>query len=297
VVILNNLLEVVLPAFFVIAVGIIIGRRFKPDIAPINRIALFTTSPALIFHSLSKTELAFGNVAKLLFVYLLFLLVMISLSYLISYRFNIGSRRGLMATGSFANSGNLNLPIALFAFGQVGLELAVVLYVLTTALMFVLVPLIMTGGSKSFDFKRILALPVLWATLLALLINVLHLQLPTGLDRGIEILSQGAIPLVLLLLGMQIARSGLIRPSAVNIVGAFTKLVLSPIIAFLLGSLFGLRGLNLSILVLIAAMPPAVMNFLLALEFDASPEEVAGTIVLSTIAALLTISVVVSLLV
>ena len=180
--VLNNLLDVVLPAFFVIAVGIVIGRRFKPDIAPINRIALFTTSPALIFYSLSKTELAFGNVDKLLFVYLLFLLVMITLAFLISYKFDLGSRRGLMATSSFANSGNLNLPIALFAFGQLGLELAVVLYVLTTALMFVLVPLIMTGGSKSFDFKRILALPVLWATIIALLINLLHLKLPTGLD-------------------------------------------------------------------------------------------------------------------
>lgn len=295
--VVNSLLNIVLPAFFVIAVGVAIGKKFKPDIAPINRIALFSTTPALIFNSMLKTELAFNSVARLIFVYLLVIATMIALSYLLSFGFSTSDRRGLMSTTAFANTGNLNLPIALFAFGAAGLELAVVLYILTTALLFILAPLIMTGGSKAFDYKKILSLPALWAALIALIINGFNIPLVTGISRGIEILSQGAIPLVLLLLGMQIAQRGIKMPSKLNYLGAFTKLVLSPIVAFIFAKIFGLSGLNLSVLVLLASMPPAVLNFMLALEFDASPEEVAGTIVLSTLSALITISIVVSLLI
>jgi len=296
-IVVNSLLNIVLPAFFVIAIGILLGNKFKPEIAPINRIALFSTTPALVFNSMLKTQLAFNAVAKLIFVYLLLIATMIALSYLLSFRFSPPDRRGLMSTSAFSNSGNLNLPIALFAFGENGLELAVVLYIITTVLLFSLAPLIMTGGSKGFNLNKILSLPTIWAALIALAINALNIPLATGISRGIEILSQGAIPLVLLLLGMQIALRGFKMPSSINYLGAFIKLILAPIAAFILGKIFGLGDLNLAVLVLLASMPPAVLNFMLALEFDASPEEVAGTIVLSTLAALLTISVVVSLLI
>ncbi len=296
-IVVNSLLNIVLPAFFVIAVGVFVGKKFNPEIAPINRIALFSTTPALVFNSMLKTNLAFNSVAKLIFVYLLLIAIMIALSYLLSFKFSLPDRRGLMSTSAFSNTGNLNLPIALFAFGASGLELAVVLYIITTVLLFTLAPLIMTGGSASFDIKKILSLPVLWAAIIALIINASNISLVTGISRGIEILGQGAIPLVLLLLGMQIAQRGLKMPSVVNFFGAFSKLILAPVVAFLLAKIFGLANLELSVLVLLASMPPAVLNFMLALEFDASPEEVAGTIVLSTLSALFTISIVVSLLI
>lgn len=295
---LSSLVNVVLPAFLVMGVGSLLSYFFKPDVTALNRVALYAAVPALVFNSLSNTALSLQNVGHLSLAYLLFLILMLFLSWLFSWRFKAASRRGFMATSTYANSANLLLPVALFAFGDAGLERALVIYVITNITMFTTAPIVLTGGfKKGLSLKKLLALPVIWASLLGIIFNLLNWNVPLGLSRGIEILSQAAIPTVLLVLGIHIQRSGLALPKTVNWFGASFKLIAGPVIAFALGSILNLQGLDLAVLTLVGAMPPAINNFMLALEFGADAESVAKTVILSTVMALFTISIIITFLI
>ena len=144
--------------------------------------------------------------------------------------------------------------------------------------------------------RKILRLPVIWAAVLGVIANVFNWSFPTGLTRGIDILGQAAIPVVLLVLGMQMQQSGWRAPGRVNYLASSTKLILAPLLSYGIARLIGATGLDMTVLVLLAAMPPAVNNFMLALEFKANAEEVARTVVLATLASLVTVSVVVTVL-
>ncbi len=296
----ETLLNVVVPAFVVIGVGVLLGRFLKLDLVPLNRVALYAAVPALVFTSLATTELGAGSVGRLVVGQLVFLALMLGLSYLASRPFEARTGRGFMATSLYGNSANLMLPVTLFALGEGGLERALVLFVVSSIALFGTGPLVLAGGGGAngagVRLTSVLRLPVLWAALVGVLFNLLGLSFPQGLARGIGILSDAAIPLVLLVLGMQIHRSGVSVPTRVNWAGAGFKLVVGPVLGYLAARIVGATGLDLAVLTLLGAMPPAVNTFMLALEFGGNAEEVARTVVLATLLALFSLSVVVTLL-
>ena len=295
---LANMLEVVVPAFVVIGVGLLLGRFLKPDLPSINRVALYGAVPALVFDALAGTELSAGSALRLVIGQIVFLLVMAALSWGVSSPFAPRTRRGLMATSMYGNSANLMLPVTLFAFGEAGLERALVLFVVSSIALFGTGPLVLAGGERrGVPLGGVVKLPVLWAALLGLGANLLEVSFPLGLARGIEILAGAAIPLVLLVLGIQIYRSGVPLPTPVNWLGAGFKLLVGPLVGYGVARLVGATGLDMAVLTLLGAMPPAVNTFMLALEFGGDAEEVARTVVLATLGSLLTLSVVVSVLV
>lgn len=294
---LATLVSVVLPAFLVMGVGALTGYALELDLTPLNRLALYTTTPALVFSSLSSTTLEAGNVGRLLAAFFLLLFVMLLVSSVASRHLSSGSRRGVIASSLFVNSANLMLPVTLFALGEAGLERALVLYVVTTVLLYLVCPLIFSQGAPWGGLLRsVLTLPVVWAALLASLFNVLGWSLPLGVMRGVELLAAAAVPLVLLVLGVQIQRAGLSVPSGVNWLASGIKLVVGPLAAFVAAYVVGLKGVDLAVVTLFGSMPPAVMVFMLALEFSDNAEEVARTVVVSTLGALVSVSVVVTLL-
>ena len=295
--VLATLFSVVLPAFFVMAVGALIGYTLQLEIAPLNRLALYTTTPALVYSSLSSTTLGAGNVGRLLGAFFLMLAVMLLVSGVATRHLSHSSRRGVIASSLFVNSANLMLPVTLFAFGEAGVERALVLYVVTTVLLYIVCPVVFSEGAPTGKlFRSVTTLPVVWAALSAALVNAAGWSLPLGVTRGVDLLAGAAIPLVLLVLGMQIQRAGLPLPNGVNWLATGLKLVVGPTAAFAAGTVVGLTGLDLAVVTLFGSMPPAVMVFMLALEFSDNADEVARTVVVSTLGALVSVSVVVTLL-
>jgi malate permease and related proteins len=293
------LLEVVLPAFLLIAVGFGLGRAFHLDVASLNRLALYAAVPALVFSSLATIDIAFADAKRLLAGNALYLVAMAALASLVASRLPRPVRGGLIATSLFGNAANIMLPVTLFAFGPEGLQRALILHVFTAVMLYSLGPLVLGGAERTTRRRFLLAvlrLPVLWASLLGVLVNVGGMPVPVSLGRGLELLGAAAIPVVLLNLGLQIERTGVRAPSLVNVVGAALKLTVGPFIGFGTGWLVGARGLDLAVLTLLGAMPPAVNTFLLALEFGADAEEVARTVILSKFVAVGTLTVVLSVL-
>ena len=283
------LLEVVLPAFIVVASGLLLSRAFTIDLASLNRVALYATVPALVFSSLSNSDVSFGNVGVLLGANALFLVGMGVIAWLVALPFERATMRGLVATSMFGNAANIMLPVTLFAFGDEGLQRALVLYVFSAVALFTLGPLVLgsrNGASRRRFLASVLRLPVLWAALLGVAVNLFDWSVPLSLERGVSLLGSAAIPIVLITLGLQIQRTGLRAPSQANLLGAGLKLLIGPLVGFSAGWLLGARDLDLAVLTLLAAMPPAVNTFMLALEFGADGEEVARTVILSTFLAI-----------
>lgn len=291
------LLNVVVPAFVVIAAGMVLGRTLQLELTSLNRAALYGAVPALVFTTLATTELGTSSVSVLVGGQLLFLLTMTLLAHLVSGRLTGPARRGFIATSLFGNSANMMLPVTLFAFGEAGLERALVLFVLSSVILYTFGPLVLGGSSwRELPLAGVLRLPVIWAALAGIGLNLLGVTLPAGVMRGLGLLGDAAIPLVLLVLGVQMQRTGLMRPTPVNWAGTGFKLVVGPLVGYAVAWTLGARGLDLAVLTLLAAMPPAVNTFMLALEFGGDAEEIARTVMLATFSALFTVSVVVWLL-
>ncbi len=290
------LLDVVVPVFLVIAAGAAIGLRFGLEVAPINRIALYAAVPALAYRTLAELELAGATVTRLLVGYGGYLLVAAALAAWVGRRWTPVRRRALVGTSVLPNAANLNLPVALFAFGAAGLERALVLYVATSLLMFTLGPsLVGRPTTLGRALRTVLGFPVLWAAVLGLIVNGTGATAPTALERAVGLLADAAIPLVLLTLGVQLVRARRWRPSAAAWTAVGLKLGAGPLLAAAVGLLVGLQGLDLMVLVLIGAMPTAVNAAMLAVEFDGDAALVGDAVVAGTALALATLPVVLTL--
>jgi malate permease and related proteins len=287
------LVDVVLPVFAVVAVGSLIGRRFGLEVAPINRVALYGAVPALAFRTLAGIEMAWQPALHLVAAYLVFLVVLGGSAALAALRWSDVARRTLVGTSIFGNAANLNLPVALFAFGEAGLERALVLYVVTALAVFGVGPVLLgRAASAAAGVRTALGFPVLWASLAGLAVNAAGLALPVGATRAIDLLADAAVPVVLLSLGVHMARTRRWRPGARAWVGIGLKLGLGPLVAAGVGWAIGLRGLDLAVLTTLGAMPTAINAAMLAVEFGGEADLVSDAVVTGTALALLTLPVV-----
>lgn len=290
------LLEVVLPVFAVVAVGGWVGRRFGLQVGPINRLAIYAAVPALAFRTMAGIEMAWAPALHLVGGYLVFLVVMAALAGLIGRRWRPSRRRTLIGTSVFGNAANLNLPVALFAFGPAGLDRALVLYVVTALALFGFGPWLLGRATGLRTAARTaLGFPVLWASILGLVINANGVTLPVGVARAVDLLADAAVPVVLLSLGVHMARSVHWRPSGRAWAAVAIKLLLGPLVAAAVGVAVGLGGLDLAVLILLGAMPTAINAAMLAVEFGGEAEQVGEAVVTGTAMALLTLPIVLAL--
>jgi malate permease and related proteins len=293
----SALLEVVLPVIVVTLAGVLLGRFIKPDQAGISKITLFTLSPALALDNLTHTEVKFGTALMIILGYAMFEGLMGVVTWFSSRDVSDKTRRSMVAGVITGNNGNFGLPISLFAFGKAGFELSLIVFTVSVFFTFVVTAAVLSGASHwRSSVRAVFRLPLVWCALLGVGLNALRVALPTGIDRGIHLLAQAAIPMLLISLGLQIGSQGLPVLSGPVVRSSGLRLFLGPIVAFSVGTLVGLSGLERGVLVLSSAMPTAINAFLLAGELGADAKTVAGTVVVTTFGSIATIAVVVSLL-
>lgn len=291
------LLTVVVPVFALVAVGAVLARRFAIDVAPVTQVAIYGAVPALVFQTLASMTLAPDAIGRLLGGYALTLLALGALGAILGRSFPATTQRAFVGTLLFGNAANMMLPISLFAFGEAGLERALVLYVATALSMFALGPVLVgeaVGVRRSL--RTIATFPVLWAAIAGVAASAADLTLPLGAERAVGLLADAAVPLVLLTLGIQVSRAQAVRPRGLNVLAVALKLVLAPALALAAGSLVGLRGLDLAVLALLGGMPTAINLAMLAVTFRGDVDQVARTVVLGTLASLVTLPILLTLL-
>ena len=179
----------------------------------------------------------------------------------------------------FGNTGNLGLPLCLFAFGDEGLGLAVAVYLVYSVSQFVFGPLVQ---GREPAWRTLATTPMIYAALGGVLLLATGTPLPKALANTVSLLAGVAIPLMLLALGHSLASFRITRPGK-SVAIATMRLALGFVVGVGVAELWGLEGTMRGVIIIEGAMPLAVFNFLLAARYDRHPEDIAGAILISTL--------------
>jgi predicted permease len=276
----------ILPVFLVAGVGFLLARFARIDVRPLSRVSLHGLAPVLMFHLLITSQISgnlFGRVAVLC------LIVTGSMGVLgwlagAALRLDRQTRIGLLLVVMFSNGGNYGLPVALFAFGRDALAYATVYFVTGGVLTYTIGVSLAASGRT--PVRKALAgvsrIPAVYGVIAAGLLLASGRTLPGPAMKAVELLSDAALPMMMLVLGMQLERAALPRrPSAVA-AAALLSLAVSPLLALGAAHVLGLAGAALQAAVVQAAMPTAVVTTIIALEYDAEPAFVTSVVVATT---------------
>ncbi|MEO0867315.1 MAG: AEC family transporter, partial [Cyanobacteria bacterium J06642_11] len=227
------LISAILPIALVALVGVRVGRTFQVERQTLARISIYALVPGLVLHSLANTTLNLGDAISILIAFLLNTALLYLIAFILGQllKFSSDEKKSLIATTIFANVGNMGLPFILFSLGEAGLERAIV-YLIGSSIMTVSVfPIVLKGEGVFNGLRYTVCLPVFWAAIAGILLQSTDTTLPIPLERGVTLLSDGAIPVALLMLGIQLAET----PFAFGryeLMGAGLRLIISPLLAF-----------------------------------------------------------------
>ena len=277
----------ILPIFLVAAVGYILAKRVDASVKTLASVSFNALSPCLVFDQLVTSHItggAFGRMAMFCVLLTIAMGVVARLAA-IPLRLNRQTRSSFLLVVMFSNSGNYALPVVLFAFGRDALAYASVYFVASAVVLYTLGVFVAASGHGSVRqaLARIVRVPALYAVAAAALILTTHTSVPVAIMRPIALLSDAAIPMMLLILGMQLERAVMPdRPGAVSLAVGLSLLV-APIVGVALTMVLGLTGVARQVAILSASMPAAVITTVLALEFDLDPSFATSAVFLSTI--------------
>ena len=294
---MTTLLPAVLPVGLIILIGFVVGRTLSLERSTLSQLALYILSPALVVDSLYRTQLSLASSSKLLFGFALTSATIYVMVWLCSKLFNLSTplSRGITAIIMFPNNGNMGLPVVTFALGTAGLDRAIVYMIGSSFLMFCFGPAISKGQGILQGFKLTFRLPLIWAILLGVSMRLFSIDLPWELDKGIQQVGAAAIPIALIVLGIQLSETSF-KPRIKEILVALCRLIVAPTIAYCIGNLLHLEALDLQVLVLQSAMPTAVNSFIIVSEFGGDKDLVARAIVSSTLMSFIILPIVLLLL-
>jgi predicted permease len=288
----NNLLPVLLCA----ATGFVLGRTLRPDIKTASRIAFYIFSPCLVFVSLERVDISGSEFGKLAFLTVAVSILTGASAYLIGYLLKVERRllASLVVASMFVNSGNYGLAAAKFAFGEAALARALVCFVFGTVIVYTLGIMIASMGKLSAPkaLLQMMLVPAFYGLLAAAIVQQTNWQVPLFLDRSVSILGDASIPLMLVILGLQMAESRIWPRNRIFLisVAVVLQLIMAPLIALPIAHWIGLTGLGRQAAVLQASMPAAVVTTILAVEYDLDNTLVSGTVVLTTLLSPLTLT-------
>jgi predicted permease len=276
----------IVPVFAVVAVGYVMAARMAPDARTLADLALWVTSPALVFSLLSGTTLSAERFGVLTAGILFVMALTAVLAAVYRRAFALG--RGFVLPVVFLNSGNMGLACARLAYGSEGLEAASVPFVVTALATSLFGVWIAKGENGLGEAMR---LPLVYGAIGGLLLAVTGIELPRLVMEPIEMLGAMAIPLMLLNLGLQLRLLDVsdlhhsVAAVALRMLGGFAA-------AWLFIGAFGVTGVDRAVLLLMSVMPAAVINVVIAQRYDTDPALVASSIMLGTLVSLVSIPLV-----
>jgi predicted permease len=301
---LSTLLEIfihdIVPILIVIGLGYVFARLTRPELRTLSRLTFYIFSPCLVFVSLVESNIAGGEIAQIAASVVAITLTMGVLAFMAARALRLTPRQtsGFVLAVMFVNAGNYGLGVNRLAFGPEVESRAVIYFVTSSVLVYtggVLIAKGFAGGWRG-AIKQLVRLPHIYALGLALLIRAQSWTVPQPLLEGLRIPAQAAIPLMLVLLGAQLANATVGQYWRPAVVGSTLSLIVAPLVAFGVVQVLNLGMLTRQAVVLEASMPAAVVSTLIATEFDAEPQLVTSTVVLSTLASPFTLSLIISLL-
>lgn len=291
---MNAILSAVLPVALIISIGYFAGRTLNLEELTLSQLSVYILAPALVADSLYRTTVSGQSIGKILIAYALISLILYIVVFLITklFKISINERQSWLAIVLCPNNGNMGLPVVTFALGDQGLERAIIYMIGSSILLFGILPAMLKGEGIKEAIRLTWKLPLIWAMLLGIVLNLFQIELPFNLGKSLEWLGIAAIPIALIILGMQLASSKF-QLGWQEIGGAMAKLAIAPLVAVGVGKTINLETIDLQVLILQTGMPTAVNSLIMVKEFGGNPLLVARTIILSTIMSFISLPIII----
>lgn len=293
------LVNIIAPVMVVAAFGLLLARKFSLDSRTLSRLSLYLFSPTLTFTSIYKSQIGIEFFSIIAFVLIVFAVMgVLSIILVKAMRFDRVTSSAFVLSTLFVNAGNYGLPIDLFAFGQEGLNRAVIYFVVTSILAQTVAIFIAARGNTAnrTALLQVFKMPLIYAATFALIFNVNHWQLPETIMKSADLVSGGTVPLVLVILGVELSRATLSQDRFAVGLATFARLVVAPILAFIVAAMMGLQGVTRSVCILEASTPTAVLMTIIAGEFKTRPEFVTSVVLLSTLLSIVSMTILIGIL-
>ena len=291
----NTFYTVLSPIVLVALLGFILDRRFRFDTKSISRLVIYLASPALVFSSVSQSTLQAQELWQLLAFTVLVMTSIAAISWGVAKLFRLPQKEAsaFSLASTLTNAGNFGVPFISFAFGIEGLGRAVIIYTGTSIVANTLGVFLASRGSASVwkSLGNVLHVPLPYALALGLMANFGVFSVPLPFERAFSMLGGAAVPLMLLVLGTQLSRIRMGARLQWVTLAAVLKLILAPILGVFFARLLLLGQLTASIAIIQISMPTAVLSIVLAEEFGSDTQFVSGVLIFSTLASLLTLSI------
>ncbi|MDN3556665.1 AEC family transporter [Halomonas maura] len=251
-------------------------------VAFVTRLVFNIGTPSLVLASLADAQIDAGSFGRTMLATALVLLCMAAATGLVA-RLLRRDWRVLLAPMMYPNTGNMGLPVVLYAFGSAGFVFGITVMVTVTLFQFTLGSLMAGRGNP---LKILATTPTVYAILIALSLLLTGADLPRWLANSVELISGFTVPLMLITLGVSLANIQ-VRSLRSGLGFSLLRLPLAAGIAWAIGSLLALPPMGHAILVLQMSMPVAVFNYLFAQRSRREPEYVASLVFCSTLLSLL----------
>ncbi len=289
--IILKIITIIFPLCSIVLLGFLYARKIHTDMSVANKLNIEIFCPALIFSVISAKSFDIAKYQTLVISAIVVVLGSGIIAYAVGRLFKVNSKT-FVPPMMFNNSGNMGLPLMVLAFGEQALPIAVVFFLVENTLHFTL-------GTYMLDRQvhplSVLKIPMIFVTIIALFVSFFQWTVPEYVAISIKMLGDIAIPLMLFGLGVRMTsvdfsawRIGLLGAIICPLSGVLMAIILVNAMA----DFVTLSRLEFHYLLLFSALPPAVLNFMLAEKYQQEPQNVASIVLLGNIASVVVIPVV-----
>ena len=286
-----KLFEVLFPVFFIVGIGYFLGKKNPNlDTSFITDYSANFGTPALVIFALTSSGITFIIFAEY-FIYSLIAIICFGLTGIIFLLFQKKDYVRELPPFILPNTGNMGIPICLFAYGTLGMGVAAAISSIVVLLHFTLNIFL---ASKKFDLKIIIKSPSFYAIIITILLLYYKIETPTFVINTVMLLAYAMIVMILMSLGVALTQLKVFsfKNALISSVG---RVIIGPIVGFALIKVFNLSGFAAGVLLIQSSMPSAILTYLIASMY--SPKEIvdniSSMIVVSTLMSLVTVPIIV----
>lgn len=292
---LNVTLTVMLPIFAVIALAALFSRWMPLDARTLSRLAVYIFTPALVFQNTVEANFESGELRSIFLMAILSSVVLLVLAWGLAKLFHFEHKleSGFMMSVLISNAGFLGFPVVEYSFGVKGLQYAAVFFAVVNVITNSIGIYISSLGELSVkaSLKNVFQVPLIYATALGLWLNLNAVPVPLPVMRSVTLLGQATVPCSMVLLGLQMASTHIKTKVAPIVLASAVRLLVAPLIAFGLAACLGISGLPAQVMITQLSMPTALFAAVFAVEFGSDAGFVTSTILVTTLASILTLSI------
>ncbi len=287
-------LEVILPIVSIFVLGYILQRIRQLDVRSVSAVTIYIFVPALVFETFYTQDLSgdFSTIILMAFI-ILFSMIFINKILALIFKWDRSVESGMILSNAFMNAGNYGAPVVLFALGEEAFIYAVLFMSIQTIQMNFFGVYYASRGVSGMKHAllAVMKMPATYTMLAAFLLKGLNIELAAPAMDIVSFLAAVAIPLMMVVLGMQLANI-VFREFEVGkvVLSSTLRLIISPLVTWVFVLLIPMPDLMGKVMIILSAMPTAATTTMFALEFRARPDLVSSITLVTTVLSIFTIS-------